>query len=237
MQLRMQERRAIVVSRQGGDRVSALQLMAIALVGMCSGLVLVGATTRLREGDRPRQLVLSMQTESSIAAATAWQHAAASSATNSKINVFATAAVGGEASTPARALPAAVGEPPRAGLAHAPEHAGHLERGLVSYLHCDAARRRHHRASCPRDKRLEADVWSALEQLTRCGDADLGRGRAELRLTLHLKGPTEIEFRAAEHGPSLNTRAVSQCTAAQLSELRARLRADQALVVFHFRLA
>jgi hypothetical protein len=238
MQLRMQERRAIVVSRQGGDRVSALQVAAIALVGMCSGLVLVGATTRLREAERPRERIRHLQTESAIAAATAWQAAAAASGSSSKINVFAAAAVGGEPSLPIPGVATplrAVAEP----VLHAPAPAGHLERGRVVYLRCDGPRRRHRRAGCPHDRRLESAVWSVLEQLTQCPanleDADLGRGLAALRLTLQHQGPTEVEFEASRRGPSMKTRAVSRCTVARLSELRARLRADHAVVVFHFR--
>jgi hypothetical protein len=108
---------------------------------------------------------------------------------------------------------------------------------VVAYLRCDGLERQKRRFPCPRDRRFEANVWSTLQELTRCKNVDPGVGQAELRLTLHGRQPLTFEFAAPPNGRSLNLRAVSQCTSRRLPKLRARLRTEHGLVTFRFGLS
>jgi hypothetical protein len=110
-----------------------------------------------------------------------------------------------------------------------------FEYGLVVYLRCDGLARQNKR--CPRDRKLEAQVWDALRVLPQCRGADPGFGEAELRLTLHRKATPQVDIGRPSDGRSLNLRAVSQCTGPGLARLRSRLRSPHAVVTFRFGLS
>jgi hypothetical protein len=139
------------------------------------------------------------------------------------------AAIGSEH---ARSLVAARG---RASLK--PRAPRHFERGVVAYLRCDGLERHSKRFSCPRDRRLEASVWQALETLPQCRNFDPGAGQAELRLTIRKGGPMQVEMDALPPAHGLNLRAVIKCTGPSLVKLRSHLRTARTIVTFRFGLS
>jgi hypothetical protein len=112
-----------------------------------------------------------------------------------------------------------------------------FEYGLVVYVRCDGLERQNKHLPCPRDRKLEAQVWDALRALPQCRGADPGFGEAELRLTLHRKATPQVDIGRPSDGRSLNLRAVSQCTGPGLARLRSRLRSPHAVVTFRFGLS
>ena len=110
-----------------------------------------------------------------------------------------------------------------------------LEQGVIAYVRCDGAEQRGARFPCPRDRKLEEQVWRTLDVLTTC-DTDPGRGGAELRLTLRRSQIHAVEWKPSAPGPGLNLRAVSKCTGAKLADARTRLKAPEGLVSFRFSL-
>jgi hypothetical protein len=107
--------------------------------------------------------------------------------------------------------------------------------GVLAYLRCEGSERPHARFPCPRDPKLEEQVWHALEALPMC-DTDPGSGSAELRLLLRKSQIQSLEWKASASAPGLNLRAVSKCAGAKLAEVRTRLRAPDGLVSFRFSL-
>lgn len=110
-----------------------------------------------------------------------------------------------------------------------------FSQGVLAYLRCEGSERPHARFPCPRDPKLEEQVWHALGALPMC-DTDPGSGSAELRLLLRRSEIQSIEWKASTSAPGLNLRAVSKCAGAKLAELRTRLRAPEGLVSFRFSL-
>lgn len=109
-----------------------------------------------------------------------------------------------------------------------------FEMGVVAYTRCDGLERPGSRYPCPRDRRLESEVWQTLERLSHCTAADPGRGAAEVRLTLHKAAAPGVELKPATRGRSLNLRAVSKCAGPKLAQARTRLRSPHAVVSFRF---
>jgi hypothetical protein len=107
--------------------------------------------------------------------------------------------------------------------------------GVLAYLRCEGSERPHARFPCPRDPKLEEQVWHALEALPMC-DTDPGSGSAELRLLLRRSQIQSVEWKASTSAPGLNLRAASKCAGAKLAEVRTRLHAPESLVSFRFSL-
>ena len=131
------------------------------------------------------------------------------------------------------ANPPAVSSSANAAKRHTPRYA--FEQGLIAYVRCDGEERRGARFPCPRDRKLEEQVWQTLEGLTTC-DADPGRGSAEVRLTLRKAQIHGVEWKPSTAGPSLNLRAVAKCAGAKLADTRTHLKAPEGLVSFRFSL-
>jgi hypothetical protein len=110
-----------------------------------------------------------------------------------------------------------------------------FEKGVLAYLRCEGSERPHARFPCPRDPKLEEQVWHALEALPMC-DTDPGSGTAELRLLLRKSQIQSFEWKPSTSAPGLNMRAVSKCAGAKLAEMRTRLRVPDGLVSFRFSL-
>jgi hypothetical protein len=108
-------------------------------------------------------------------------------------------------------------------------------KGVLAYLRCEGSERPHARFPCPRDPKLEEQVWHALEALPMC-DTDPGSGGAELRLLLRKSQIQTVEWKPSTSAPGLNLRAVSKCAGAKLAEGRTRLRVPEGLVSFRFSL-
>lgn len=109
-----------------------------------------------------------------------------------------------------------------------------FEMGVVAYTRCDGLERPGSRYPCPRDRKLEDEVWQTLERLSQCTAADPGRGAAEVRLTLRKAAAPGVDLKPAASGPSLNLRAVSKCAGPKLAQARTRLRSPHAVVSFRF---
>jgi hypothetical protein len=109
-----------------------------------------------------------------------------------------------------------------------------FEMGVVAYTRCDGLERPGARYPCPRDRKLEDEVWQTLERLSQCTAADPGRGAAEVRLTLRRAAAPGVDLKPATSGPSLNLRAVSKCAGPKLAQTRSRLRSPHAVVSFRF---
>lgn len=106
--------------------------------------------------------------------------------------------------------------------------------GVVAYTRCDGLERPGSRYPCPRDRKLEDEVWQTLERLSQCTAADPGRGTAEVRLTLRKSAAPSVDLKPATSGPSLDLRAVSKCAGPRLAQARSRLRSPHAVVSFRF---
>jgi hypothetical protein len=110
-----------------------------------------------------------------------------------------------------------------------------FEPGVLAYVRCEGSERPHARFPCPRDRKLEAQVWSTLEALPAC-ETDAGIGSAELRLVLRRSQIQTVEWKPGTVGPSLNLHALSKCAGAKLADVRTRLTAPEGLVSFRFSL-
>jgi hypothetical protein len=135
---------------------------------------------------------------------------------------------------------AAVRAAPDPATASKPAKPGALrqfERGLVVYRRCDGLEQQDLRFPCPRDRRLEADVWAVLQNLPQCREAKPGLGQAQLRLEVRRKAAIDIVFERPSGGQSLNLRAVSKCAGPRLAGLHTRLRSRHAVVTFGFGLS
>ncbi|HET6333230.1 MAG TPA: hypothetical protein VFG30_08455 [Polyangiales bacterium] len=107
--------------------------------------------------------------------------------------------------------------------------------GVLAYLRCEGSERPHARFPCPRDPKLEEQVWHALEALPMC-DTDPGAGTAELRLLVRKSAVQAIEWKPIASDPGLDLRAVGKCAGAKLAGMTTRLRAPEGLVSFRFSL-
>jgi len=130
--------------------------------------------------------------------------------------------------------PAPTAEPGRAAVASKRRAKPIFEPGVVAYVRCEGLEQRGSRFPCPRDRKLEEHVWHALAQLADCTDPELGRGSAELRLTLAKSRTHAVDFRSSAVGPSLNLRALTKCAGGKLANARTSLKAPHAVVSFRF---
>jgi hypothetical protein len=111
----------------------------------------------------------------------------------------------------------------------------HFERRFVAYVRCDGLPLGEGRFPCPRDPRLETQVWRVLAELEGCAIAAPARGQGELRLEFKRFGVPALHFEAVDHG-ALDVEAVSRCAGPSLSQLHTSLRPDHMVVAFRFEL-
>jgi hypothetical protein len=136
------------------------------------------------------------------------------------------------AAASARALTAKRGSvPPNKRLADR-----RMQRGAISYVRCDGLERHRQGTPCPRDRALEAAVWSSLQALPQCRNADPGWGEAELRLTMRRGSAPQIDLKRSGDRGTLNWRAVSKCAGPTLTKLRTHPKTQRSVVTFRFSL-
>ena len=111
----------------------------------------------------------------------------------------------------------------------------HFERRFVAYVRCDGLPLGEGRFPCPRDPRLETQVWRVLAALEGCAIAAPARGQGELRMDFKRFSLPVLHFEAVEHGP-LDLEAVSKCAGPSLSQLHTSSRPDHMVVAFRFEL-
>lgn len=109
-----------------------------------------------------------------------------------------------------------------------------FEPGVVAYVRCEGSEKKGARFPCPRDRKLEEIVWQVLAGLAQCNEPDLGRGSAELRLTLESSRVVISEWKPAVSGPTLNLRAVAKCLTGKLGNTRTSLTGRESVVSFRF---
>jgi hypothetical protein len=236
MQLQMAEPTAMPGLSEHADQVHVPQLIGIALASACVGLGLVYAFARPAQAsqqtsmsaalDEPASAVLEptplkKQPPEHKSAAT---HAGRGAVPASE-HARARAAARAHAATAAKRNNA----PANKRLADR-----HIERGAINYLRCEGLERHRQGSPCPRDRPLEAAVWSSLQGLAQCRTADPGWGDAELRLTMRRGGAPEIDLKPWGDHRSLNLRAVSKCAAPMLTKVRGRQKLQRSVVTFRF---
>jgi hypothetical protein len=109
---------------------------------------------------------------------------------------------------------------------------------MVAYVRCEGAEQPRGRFPCPRDRRLEADVWHALAALGSCASGDPGSGQGEARLDVQGGRVAELELRPdkrrAGQAAGLDLAVVSKCAEPQLRALRSSLHVPRFIVAFRF---
>ncbi len=108
-----------------------------------------------------------------------------------------------------------------------------VERGRLAYLQCPGAEGADGR--CPRDRELEARVWTILDELPGCPQAPQVEGTGDLRLHLRGDEPTTLRFRDWGEAP-LPLGPLSACLGPPIEGLRTQLGARAVVVSFRFRL-
>jgi hypothetical protein len=139
------------------------------------------------------------------------------------------------AATPPAPLTAASAGDRGASVAHTRTRKREFNPGVLAYLHCEGSERPHARFPCPRDPKLEEQVWQALAALPMC-ETDPGAGSAELRLLLRKSDVQAIEWKPSASDPGLDPRALGKCAGAKLVGMTTRLRAPEGVVSFRFSL-
>jgi hypothetical protein len=228
MQLAMAEQSAMQGFHTHADQVHVPQLIGIALTCACVGLGLVYVLAKPTHASPATQTsVAAMLAEPSNSTPAREAHAAANSAAEamhashraSPVNEHAHAIAAKRGSTPNRRL-----------------SERHVARGAIAYLRCDGLPHHRQGSPCPRDRALESAVWTSLQSLSQCRNADPGSGQAELRLTLRRGATPLFDMKPWGSHPSLNFRAVSKCAGPTLTKLRTLLKTQRSIVTFRFAL-
>jgi hypothetical protein len=241
------------------DRPHWIGVGAVALVGLACGLLVVLALGRsLGDGDgAPRAQATSSDRGMPAKAPTA----VAADTTVSAIQE----AAGGAGQPPETARAPAAGsqsgsgavvisntvelpsEPPEAApalaplveapTAPAPTSASHeLVRGHIAYLRCEGVPLLDGPFPCPRDRRLEKQVWSALDRLQTCALPPLVAGSDfELRVEFRTRGRHSFEVKPPRGAEALMS-PVQACLANDLELVRTQLRPLLMTVLFRFEL-
>jgi hypothetical protein len=131
----------------------------------------------------------------------------------------------------------AAAAPVLAPVAPAASSASHeLVRGHIAYLRCEGVPLQDGPFPCPRDRRLEKQVWSALDRLQQCALPPLGAGGDfELRVEFRTRGRHSFEVKPPRGSEAL-TSAVQACLANDLELARTQLRPLLMTVLFRFEL-
>jgi len=135
------------------------------------------------------------------------------------------------------AAPAAAPEPVAPPAVPSPTSASHvLEHGHIAYLRCDGVPLQDGPFPCPRDRRFEKQVWSALDRLPQCPLPPLGPGSDfELRVEFRTRGRHSFEVKPPRGSEAL-TSAIHACLANDLELVRTQLRPLLMTVLFRFEL-
>jgi hypothetical protein len=232
----MPENPGIRIALAQGDRVNMRQLTGIAVACVTLGVLVSGAATRFNAGERGAdRFAAEPATEES------WSPAIGLPAEPLAIAGQGAKDAGSRPDKADKKAELAGSKADAKSAKHSPvsgsRKRSRFERGAVSYARCENPEQHKRGANCPRDPKLEAAVWSALQSALACYSGKPGSGQAELRLTLHRARPLGIEWQAPVQGRSLNLRAVSQCAGERLSKLRTHLQTDRTLVTFRFGLS
>ncbi len=112
-----------------------------------------------------------------------------------------------------------------------------LRRGRVAYLRCDGVPQREGPFPCPRDEPLEAAVWSALAEVSRCARSP-GAGQADLVVDLADDAAPTIRTRDTfpPDTPRTDDAALLACTSGSLGNVRSSLSPRRLVVSFRLTL-
>lgn len=244
MQLHMAEQIAMPGLSEYADHVHVPQLVGIALASACMGLGLVYALARPVQASQMTQTSMSTALDEPSSAVPETEPLKKPRTAVSRSAAAAVPSHAGHAALPlsdhararaaasARALTAKRGSvPPNKRLADR-----RMQRGAISYVRCDGLERHRQGTPCPRDRALEAAVWSSLQALPQCRNADPGWGEAELRLTMRRGSAPQIDLKPWGDRGTLNWRAVSKCAGPTLTKLRTHPKTQRSVVTFRFSL-
>jgi hypothetical protein len=229
MQLAMAEPSAMQGFDTPADQVHVPQLIGIALSCACIGLGLVYALAKPTHASQATQTSMAaLLADPSTPTAVLDAHAAANGAAAAAEAKHAGHRASG-ANERAHAIAAKRGSTPNRRLSER-----RVARGAIAYLRCDGLPRHRQGTACPRDRALESAVWSSLQGLAQCRNADPGSGQAELRLTLRRGATPLFDMKPWGNRPSLNFRAVSKCAGPTLTKLRTQQKTQRSIVTFRF---
>lgn len=108
-----------------------------------------------------------------------------------------------------------------------------IVRGRIAYIRCDGVPQRAGPNPCPRDTRVEAAVWAAIDRLTTCGALAGHRGAADVRVVFDAGTVSGLGFRELEP-PMLDRTALAACLEPALRGLRATVPASRMTAAFRF---
>ena len=109
-----------------------------------------------------------------------------------------------------------------------------LVKGQIAYLRCEGVPLQDGPFPCPRDRRLEKQVWSALERLQQCA-VPASNGGVELRVEFRTRGRHTFELRSSAGSETFDT-AAHACLAGDMELVRTSLRPLLMTVLFRFEL-
>jgi hypothetical protein len=221
MQLAMAEPSAMGFDTPA-DQVHVPQLIGIALSCACIGLGLVYVLAKPTHASQTTQTSMAAL----LAAPSLPEHEAHPAAKGAATHAEHRASGANER---AHAIAAKRGSTPNRRLSER-----RIARGAIAYLRCDGLPHHRQGAPCPRDRALESAVWSSLQGLAQCRNADPGSGQAELRLTLRRGATPLFDMKPWGNRPSLNFRAVSKCAGPTLTKLRTQQKTQRSIVTFRF---
>ena len=108
-------------------------------------------------------------------------------------------------------------------------------RGQIAYLRCEGVPLQDGPFPCPRDRRFEKQVWSAVERLQQCPLPAPAAGDVELRVEFRTRGRHSFEVRRTDDSEPF-AHAARACLAPDLELVRTQLRPLSMTVAFRFEL-
>jgi hypothetical protein len=245
MQLHMAEQTAMPGLSEHADQVHVPQLIGIALASACMGLGLVYALAHPVQASQVTQTSMSTALDDASSAVQETEQPKKPQKASSR-SAAAVASHPGHAALPVSDHARARAAARAAANAHVVANKRssvpankrlvdrRVERGAISYVRCDGLERHRKGTPCPRDRALEAAVWSSLQALPQCRNADPGWGEAELRLTMRRGGAPQLDLKPWGDRGTLNWRAVSKCAGPTLTKLRTHAKMQRSVVTFRF---
>ena len=246
MQLDMAEQTVMPGLSEHADHVHVPQLIGIALASACVGLGLVYAFAHPVQASQVTQTSMSTALDDASSAVPVTTPFKKPEKVASRRAAAVAPSHAGHAALPlsdhararAAARAAASVHTVAAKRSSAPANKRlanrRVQRGAISYVRCDGLERHRQGTPCPRDRALEATVWSSLQALPQCRNADPGWGEAELRLTMRRGAAPQIDLKPWGDRGSLNWRAVSKCAGPTLTKLRTQSKMQRSVVTFRF---
>jgi hypothetical protein len=208
----------IRVQRPG--RPNAVATAGITLLGVAVGLALVNASLGSVHPERGSLEDQGEPARAASAPAAAPEETPAAAPEEAPAPEPATGTP--SAAAPSAPTPAAAPRVARSDL--------HMSRGRLAYIRCASGA-----APCPRDRALEARVWSALAELSGC--PGLAAGASDLRLLMSPGVAPDVSFRAYPGAASdLAIAPLQACLEPALASLRTTLAEARYVVSFRFRL-